>query len=107
MLPATTMRPGTKRPTHGEWDDGDRLNLADLMERLHPAWQKQGLCRHHPELSWFPLVAGWSMEGESAKDVCNRCPVKDQCLEHALAVPELTGIWGGVGPRERRRMARR
>lgn len=45
--------------------------------------------------------------GESttaAKEVCRACAVRVQCLDHALAVPERFGIWGGKSERERRRM---
>jgi WhiB family redox-sensing transcriptional regulator len=28
--------------------------------------------------------------------VCGSCPVLDQCREHALAVREPYGVWGGL-----------
>jgi WhiB family redox-sensing transcriptional regulator len=43
---------------------------------------------------------------EVAKSVCAICPVKDACLEHALAVREKSGVWGGATERDRRRMIR-
>ena len=30
-----------------------------------------------------------------AKSICRACPVIDQCLAHALRIPEPYGIWGG------------
>ena len=33
--------------------------------------------------------------------LCAACPVRRECLEHALAVPERHGIWGGTTPAER------
>src|SRR5207249_7912786 len=36
-----------------------------------------------------------------AKRVCAECPVRQQCLEHALALPEQFGIWGGLTELER------
>jgi WhiB family redox-sensing transcriptional regulator len=37
----------------------------------------------------------------AAKKICTACPVKTQCLEHALAVPEYYGVWGGLTQEER------
>jgi WhiB family redox-sensing transcriptional regulator len=36
-----------------------------------------------------------------AKAVCASCPVIQQCREHALAVQEPYGIWGGLSEDER------
>jgi len=36
--------------------------------------------------------------------VCTGCPVRAQCLEHALAHDERYGVWGGTSERERRRL---
>lgn len=38
--------------------------------------------------------------------VCNACPVRSPCLEHALAVPERHGVWGGTNPEQRLLMRR-
>ncbi|HEX9531028.1 MAG TPA: WhiB family transcriptional regulator [Acidimicrobiales bacterium] len=45
-------------------------------------------------------------EAEAAKEVCARCPVREACLEFALASRERDGVWGGATERERRRMIR-
>lgn len=74
--------------------------VMDLWE-----WQYQGLCRDtDPELFFHP-------EGErggtrrrrdqAAKEICARCPVIEQCREHALAVREPYGVWGGLSEDER------
>jgi WhiB family redox-sensing transcriptional regulator len=36
-----------------------------------------------------------------AKVFCADCPVRDLCAEHALSLPELHGVWGGMGETER------
>ncbi len=38
-----------------------------------------------------------------AKAVCALCPVRSECLDHAIAHDERYGIWGGLNGRERRR----
>ncbi|PWI09750.1 hypothetical protein DIZ27_14535 [Streptomyces sp. NWU339] len=47
-----------------------------------------------------PLIAA------QAKEFCQRCPVVAECLAHALAVPEWTGVWGGLDEDERRSLRR-
>ena len=37
----------------------------------------------------------------NAKAVCRTCPVRTECLEHALKIPEPYGIWGGLSEDER------
>lgn len=41
-----------------------------------------------------------------AKRVCMGCPVREQCLQHALDNDERYGVWGGFSERERRRLNR-
>jgi WhiB family redox-sensing transcriptional regulator len=42
-----------------------------------------------------------------ARDVCNVCPVRQQCLDEALARNESFGIWGGLTTDERRALRRK
>jgi WhiB family transcriptional regulator, redox-sensing transcriptional regulator len=42
-----------------------------------------------------------------ARELCASCPVRAECLEHALAIGETHGIWGGLNELERRRLRRR
>lgn len=42
-----------------------------------------------------------------AKDVCNRCPVRQACLDEALGRRESFGVWGGLTTGERRELLRR
>jgi WhiB family transcriptional regulator, redox-sensing transcriptional regulator len=37
----------------------------------------------------------------AAVRVCETCPVAAQCLAHALAQPELFGVWGGTTEADR------
>jgi Transcription factor WhiB. len=78
------------------------------MTHLQPApendWHPKAACRGHDPDLWF----GW--EGESinareareqvAKRICATCPVRTQCLTHALTYPEAYGIWGGLNEHE-------
>ena len=52
--------------------------------------------------AWFPNQAqSASREIRNAKALCGICPVRMQCLQYAVANPELQGIWGGLTPKER------
>ena len=66
-----------------------------------PWWWFAALCAQtDPEL-FFPEKGGST---RAAKRVCAGCPVRAQCLEHALAHDERYGVWGGTSERERRRL---
>jgi WhiB family redox-sensing transcriptional regulator len=55
-----------------------------------------------PEL-WFPeLDSLWRVA--QAKKICEKCPVKVECLEYALVNKFKDGIWGGLSPTERHRL---
>ena len=43
----------------------------------------------------------------AARALCARCPVREECLESALASGEPHGIWGGLNELQRRRLLRR
>ena len=43
-----------------------------------------------------------------AKSICADCPVRKECLDHALHSEDgYHGVWGGTTPRERKIMRRR
>lgn len=66
-------------------------------------WQERGDCRGvNPDL-FFPERGAPSGPG---KDVCDKCPVQQECLSYALFNGEKFGIWGGLSERERQRIRR-
>ena len=52
----------------------------------------------------FHPVRGDMLTAAAAKAVCAECPVREACLEYALAAGEHWGIWGGTSAQERRRI---
>lgn len=66
-----------------------------------PDWE-QAVCRSVDSELFFPDDGGY---GNASKRICGGCPIKDACLEYAIANREQYGIWGGLGPRARRRIA--
>lgn len=39
-----------------------------------------------------------------AVEICTSCPVREECLQWALDSNQADGIWGGLTPRQRRRL---
>ncbi|MFD9408174.1 WhiB family transcriptional regulator [Streptomyces sp. NPDC059989] len=70
-------------------------------------WQATAACRGTGS-EWFFHPEGERGEeratrDETAKRICAWCPVRAQCLRHALSVQEPYGVWGGLTEEERRR----
>jgi WhiB family redox-sensing transcriptional regulator len=63
------------------------------------------LCTQVTPDTFFPepsdRVTAWS-----AKKLCARCPVLEECLAYALATNESWGIWGGTSPTDRQEIRR-
>ena len=85
--------------------------LTDLVGSLRESltWQEQALCAQGDASLWFPPRSG-AREAAAAVTVCCRCPVVDECLTYAMECEDLDrfhyGIWGGLTPRQRERLAR-
>ncbi|MDA8312001.1 MAG: WhiB family transcriptional regulator [Actinomycetota bacterium] len=71
---------------------------------MNATWRKRAACRGIDVEIFFPETE--DADVEAAKAVCETCPVREACLEHALAHREREGVWGGTTERERRRILR-
>lgn len=63
-------------------------------------WQDDALCAQVGGDFWFP-EKGETATSRQAKEICNACPVRTQCLEYAVTGHITWGIFGGVSARER------
>ena len=68
------------------------------------SWRELGRCKGADPAVFFPDDD--EDDGLEAKAICAPCPVRETCLEHAIAVREKLGVWGGYTARERRRLVR-
>lgn len=81
-------------------------DIARLPKPLLDAyeWQDRGRCRTLSVAAFFDFEEVRGREratrSETAKAICRGCPVRVQCLEHALAVEDF-GVWGGTTASER------
>ncbi len=75
----------------------------DVEEPVAESWQMFANCLGVDPDLFFPERGASTKE---AKQVCQGCVVREDCLEYALANGEKFGIWGGLSERERRRIRR-
>jgi WhiB family redox-sensing transcriptional regulator len=68
-------------------------------------WRKLAACRGLDAEIFYPASED-EADAAEAKAVCAECPVRQLCLEYALAHREREGVWGGATERERRRIVR-
>ena len=75
-------------------------SLDELYGR--PSWHQGAECRGRVTARF---VQGPGT-GYGDLRILERCPVREECLEAALADPDLQGLWGGTNDRERRQLRR-
>jgi len=85
------------------------MTIADQRTRDSLAWTEQAACSDALPDLFFPVSEFGAAEEQitEAKRICAGCPVRIDCLDHALSRGEASGIWGGTTERERRHLRRR
>lgn len=66
-------------------------------------WQDRAACRRADLELFYSQEEG---DVRAALSYCYGCPVREDCLAHAMTVREAFGVWGGSTERERRRIFR-
>jgi len=77
---------------------------VDVMDEALRQWHLSSICadpRLDPDL--------WFSDSDTARRICSRCPVRNECLSYAMEVEEesgdqLLGVWGGLSPIQRKRL---
>jgi len=77
--------------------------LIDMLDTLTQAaaatsWMDGALCAQSDPEAWFPNPGEHS---RAAKAICDDCPIRERCLEYALAEDLRWGVWGGLTASER------
>ncbi len=72
-------------------------------------WRHRAAClTEDPEL-FFPIgnTGPALLQIQEAKRVCERCDVRDRCLQWALDTGQDHGVWGGLDEDQRRSLKRK
>ena len=77
-------------------------NVAGLVMTEND-WAIEAACQHVDSSIFFPETGDYG----PAVQVCAGCDVRAECLAYALTNRELTGVWGGLTPSERKTYRRR
>lgn len=78
------------------------------MSALHiEEWQARAACRGPHSSVFFPPPTFERKEEKlqreaRAKEICQTCSVKRDCLDYAVRIREPHGIWGGLNETERK-----
>lgn len=84
------------------------------MSHSMPEWHQEARCKEQPQEMFFGVETDETStkrhrptltmsEVKRAVALCDRCPVRKQCLEYALYNHEEYGVWGGTTKRDRER----
>lgn len=68
------------------------------------SWSARAACHGLDPRLFFPAD---DEDPGPAKAICERCAVREPCLEYALGEREREGVWGACTERERRQIIRR
>lgn len=104
VLFLSTARAADNRMHATRFEAGMTQSPPVTEHDLARAWQEQAECAHYAgRVDFFPA------RGESVRDakaVCTICPVRNECLEFAMRLKVVHGVWGGLSERERRSLRR-
>ncbi|WP_439082145.1 WhiB family transcriptional regulator [Streptomyces sp. WL006] len=64
-------------------------------------WSADAECKGEVTEAFYPAPG---QSSAYAKAICWRCPVRVECLTHALEWPETWGVFGGLDEKERREL---
>lgn len=77
---------------------GGRQSSVGLVD-ISSEWVQHGACRDADTDLFFPEERA---HADEARAFCDRCTVREECLNYALANGLSDGVWGGTSARQRR-----
>jgi WhiB family redox-sensing transcriptional regulator len=84
-------------------DDTLDFNIFDAPILNERPWAVYAACKDEQGMIFFPQSKA---EEATALTICGICPVREECLDHALETNARFGIWGGTTEKERRKLSR-
>jgi WhiB family redox-sensing transcriptional regulator len=81
--------------------------MNDLFETISSShdWMAEANCLNMDTDLWFPEFGG--NYSPFAKEVCNACPVAEECLWYANEIGAQHGMFGGLTPNQRHEWRRK
>lgn len=67
-------------------------------------WESEAKCRGMDTNIFFPERGHSTVTIRAVREVCAKCPVKQQCLEIGLSEEIQVGFYGGMSANQRRTM---
>jgi WhiB family redox-sensing transcriptional regulator len=102
------IHPGNHRPLAIAGDEVTILASSLALGSADYTWRSNAVCRDtDPEL-FFPVgTTGQALlQLSKAKETCDQCTVKVECLQFAIDTNQDSGVWGGTSEDERRAIRR-
>jgi WhiB family redox-sensing transcriptional regulator len=99
----TPKKPTKTDGSRGSYDYMQLLSEFSLVLKNFD-WMDSAACRGS-KVDFFP-EENYHSDAPKAIAICQRCPVKQKCLEFAVANKMRYGIWGGLNPVQRRQYLR-
>ena len=84
-------------------DDTLELQIFQAPILDERPWAVYAACKDEQSMVFFPQTKA---EESTALTICGICPVREDCLDHALESKERFGVWGGTTDKERRKLTR-
>lgn len=84
------------------------LPMAPQYTKEEREWRAKAACKGMDTSIFFP-ERGENKKVKKAKEVCSGCSVQQECAAYSLMFADnnITGIWGGMAGRDRRRVVPR
>lgn len=102
------IHPGQQSPLAIAGDEVTILASSLALGSADYTWRSNAVCRDtDPEL-FFPVgTTGQALlQLSKAKETCDQCTVKVECLQFAIDTNQDSGVWGGTSEDERRAIRR-
>jgi len=82
------------------------IDTQDEVWEPEHEWREEAACTGADTELFFPPGED-ETAAMQAKKICQICPVREDCLQYALATNQSEGVWGGMSSGDRRRLRRR
>lgn len=80
---------------------------VNIATELAAGWRNRAACLGYPNSLFFPTPESPEASVQRAIEVCQICPVSEDCLQYALETNQRSGIWGGTTEDQRRTLRRK